>query len=215
MCLAWILAATLSFRWALAEDPRARAERLVAQMTLEEKLGFVQGVPRHSSGHGSYVGIVPGLPRLKIPDLRMNDGPEGFRGDPGTSTQWPSGLTVAHSWDPAMFLAWGTAMGKEFAGKGANVQFGPGANLARLANGGRSFEYSSGEDPYLGFNLIQPVVKGIQSQGVIANAKHVRTPVLPLAVNSAQPTYWFHLLISSVYRQQPGGAQWQRRSAYN
>jgi beta-glucosidase-like glycosyl hydrolase len=31
---------------------------------------------------------------------------------------------------------------------------------------------SSGEDPYLGFVLIQPVVKGIQSQGVIANAKH-------------------------------------------
>jgi beta-glucosidase len=52
-------------------------------------------------------------------------------------------------------------------------QFGPGANLARLANGGRSFEYSSGEDPFLGYTLIQPVVKGIQSQGVIANAKHV------------------------------------------
>jgi beta-glucosidase len=30
----------------------------------------------------------------------------------------------------------------------------------------------SGEDPYLGYVLVQPVVKGIQSQGVIANAKH-------------------------------------------
>ena len=69
-------------------------------------------------------------------------------------------------------------MGKEFSGKGANVQFGPGANLARLPNGGRSFEYISGEDPFLGFTLIQPVVKGIQGQGVIANAKHVRANFL-------------------------------------
>ncbi len=63
-------------------------------------------------------------------------------------------------------------MGEEFAGKGANVQFGPGANVARIANGGRSFEYLSGEDPYLGYVLVQPVVRGIQSQGVIANVKH-------------------------------------------
>ncbi len=30
----------------------------------------------------------------------------------------------------------------------------------------------SGEDPYLGYVLVQPAVAGIQSQGVIANAKH-------------------------------------------
>jgi beta-glucosidase len=102
----------------------------------------------------------------------MNDGPEGFRGAPGTSTQWPSGLSVAHSWDPALFGAWGAAMGAEFSGKGANVQFGPGANLARIPSAGRSFEYLAGEDPFLGYTLIQPMVKGVQSQGVVANAKH-------------------------------------------
>jgi beta-glucosidase len=129
---------------ARAEDPHARAVRLVAQMTLDEKLEFLQGGKHngsHEYGNGSYVGIVPGLPRLSIPDLRMNDGPEGFRGEAGTSTQWPSGLTLARSWDPAAFLDWGAAMGQEFSGKGANVQFGPGANLARIPNGGRSFEY--------------------------------------------------------------------------
>jgi hypothetical protein len=36
-------------------------------------------------------------------------------------------------------------MGKEFHDKGANVQFGPGVNIARLSNAGRSFEYLSGE----------------------------------------------------------------------
>lgn len=27
-------------------------------------------------------------------------------------------------------------------------------------------------DPYLGYELVQPVISGIQSKGVIANAKH-------------------------------------------
>eukprot|EP00911_Craspedida_sp_UC1_P000913 UC1_evm2s696 len=62
-------------------------------------------------------------------------------------------------------------MGVEFADKGANCQFGPGINVARVSNGGRSFEYLSGEDPYLGHQLVQPLVRGIQAQGVMATAK--------------------------------------------
>ena len=132
-----------------AADPaRVRAEKLVAQMTQAEKFGFFQG---DHNGDRAYVGIVSGVPRLGIPDLRLNDGPEGFRDNahPGTSTQWPSGLTVAHSWDRDAFGRWGTAMGLEFSLKGANVLYGPAVNVARIANGGRSFEYLSGEDPFL------------------------------------------------------------------
>ena len=50
----------------------------------------------------------------------MNDGPEGYRAsgkDVGTTTQWPSGLTLAHSFDPALMLEWGKAMGQEFYNK--------------------------------------------------------------------------------------------------
>ena len=32
--------------------------------------------------------------------------------------------------------------------------------------------YLSGEDPFLGSILVKPAIEGIQSQGVIANAKH-------------------------------------------
>ena len=66
----------------------------------------------------------------------------------------------------------GDAIGAEFWGKGANVYFGPGLNVARLANGGRNFEYLSGEDPYLGYTLVKPLVRSVQSHRVIANAKH-------------------------------------------
>jgi beta-glucosidase-like glycosyl hydrolase len=56
----------------------------------------------------------------------MNDGPQGFRGPVGTSTQWPSGLTVAQAFDREAMNAFGVGMGKEFRGKGCDVQFGPG-----------------------------------------------------------------------------------------
>ena len=64
--------------------------------------------------------------RLNIPPINMNDGPQGFRDHrhPATTTAWPSGLTMAATWDPEAVLAWGDGMGREFYAKGANVQGG-------------------------------------------------------------------------------------------
>jgi hypothetical protein len=36
--------------------------------------------------------------------------------------------------------------------------------LPRFLSPGRNFEYLSGEDPFLGFTMVQPVITGIQSQ---------------------------------------------------
>ena len=149
-----------------AAPPATRAAAVLAKMNQTEKIAMLHGV------HLGYVGNVLGNTRLGIPQLNLNDGPQGFRGIKGTSTQWPSALAVAASWDVENTGAWGTGMGKEFFQKGANVQLGPGACLARVPVNGRNFEYVSGEDPFLGYTLIAPVIKGIQSQGVIANAKH-------------------------------------------
>eukprot|EP00750_Incisomonas_marina_P012704 INCI17143.13.p1 GENE.INCI17143.13~~INCI17143.13.p1 ORF type:complete len:517 (+),score=92.56 INCI17143.13:524-2074(+) len=44
--------------------------------------------------------------------------------------------------------------------------------VARIPKNGRNFEYLSGEDPFLGSKLVPRAVNGIQSKGVIANAKH-------------------------------------------
>mmetsp|Transcript_51602 Transcript_51602/g.142847 ORF Transcript_51602/g.142847 Transcript_51602/m.142847 type:complete len:132 (+) Transcript_51602:99-494(+) len=106
----------------------------------------------------------------------MNDAGNGFRQEggsfPGSSTQWPSSLNIGATWDEDAAMEWGVAMGTEFAGKGANVLLGPGMCVARFPRNGRNFEYASGEDPYLGYIMVQPVVKGIQSMGVMANGKH-------------------------------------------
>ena len=121
-----------------------------------------------------YVGNVIANTRLGIPALNLNDGPQGFRdnANPGTTTQWPSAQTAATTWNLESIYAWGQAMGEEFAGKGANVQLGPGMNIARIPVCGRNFEYMAGEDPYFGSTVVGPAIQGIQSQGVIANAKH-------------------------------------------
>ena len=64
---------------------------------------------------------------------------------------------MAASFDPELASEWGTAMGEEFWSKGTNIQEGPGVNIARIENNGRTFEYISGEDPVLGAALVQPV----------------------------------------------------------
>ena len=84
--------------------------------------------------------------------FRWDNGPQGF-GDgvkPGTTTQWPSTLNMAATFDPQLANEWGTAMGEEFWNKGTNIQEGPGINVARIMRNGRNFEYISGEDPRLG-----------------------------------------------------------------
>ena len=154
----------------LRETPEDRAAKLVKDMTLAEKLHLFHG----SCDDNGYVGNVCGIERLGIPSINLNDGPQGYRDTdrPGTTTAFPCGLAIGATWDEQAAHDWGAAMGKEFYGKGANVQLGPGVCVARVPRNGRNFEYLSGEDPHLGYVLVQPVVKGIQSQGVVANAKH-------------------------------------------
>ena len=81
-------------------------------------------------------------------------------------------MTVGFSWDEKAAYTYGATMGDEFWRKGSNVQLGPGMNVARVPLNGRNFEYISGGDPYLGRSLVKPLIKGIQDQHVIANAKH-------------------------------------------
>ena len=167
-------------------DPRAAARAVVERMNTTERYTLLSGVcglgwcsPNHP-----YVGNVLPIPRLGVPWTSLQDGPQGFRdgkyghypgpsGLPvGTATQWPSSLTVGATWDPQLAGEWGAAMGAEWRVKGANVHLGPGLCVARVPHGGRNFEYISGEDPHLGAAMVGPLVKGVQSQGVIAVAKH-------------------------------------------
>ena len=148
-----------------------RAEKMLKLMTLGDKLSMMRG------SFGDYVGNIEGNSRLGIPAIGMQDGPQGFRitkktGEEGSSTAWPSSLNIAASFDSRLANQWATAMAVEFVKKGSNMQLSPGLGIARVPTAGRNFEYLCGEDPVLGSLLAYEVVKAIQSQGIIANAKH-------------------------------------------
>ena len=129
-----------------ADPPTTRAKALLAKMSQAEKLVMLHGpvapMPccecHNKSGiidaACAYTGNVLGNEALGIPPIHMNDGPQGFRESiyPGTTTAWPSSLTVAASFDVEMAEKWGDGMGKEFFAKGANVQLGPGGKFYRL-----------------------------------------------------------------------------------
>ena len=97
-----------------ALPPAARARLLLGNLTLDEKLSLLHGDCK------GYVFTACGIPRLGIPNVNGNDGPQGFRGPTPTATAWPSGLAIGASFDVEAARAWGGAMGREFLEKGAN-----------------------------------------------------------------------------------------------
>jgi beta-glucosidase len=143
---------------------RQKVDALIAQMTLDEKIQMV-----HGERLTGFIGYVPAIPRLGIPELTLTDGPAGIRHGPGTAL--PAPVALAASWDRALAESYGTAMGAEAKAKGQNILLAPMINIVRVPEGGRNFE-TFGEDPYLTAQIATADIKGIQSQGVIAEAKH-------------------------------------------
>ena len=149
-----------------ALTPLQRANLLLAAMTQDEK-----NILMHGGAPSAYVGNTDAIPRLGIPALYLHDGPAGVANGNGGVTAFPAPITLAMAWDTNLAQQYGTAMGQEFLGKGANVALGPMMNLDRIPVGGRNWE-GYGEDPYLSARMAYYEIIGIQSQGVIATAKH-------------------------------------------
>src|SRR5262249_50939144 len=123
------------------------------------------------SGHSREV---PAIPRLCVPALLMNNGSAGVSsGGPvqHPATALPAPIGQAATFDPATARRYGTVEGRETSAQGRNLMEGPDINIARVPVNGRTFE-AFGEDPYLAGQIATGNIQGIQSQGVIANAKH-------------------------------------------
>ncbi len=84
--------------------PEARAEKLLSQMTLEEKISLIGGDKDAYSTHA--------ITRLGIPKLVMSDGPQGVR-NYGQACSFPCGAALAATWDVSLAQAYGHAMGLE------------------------------------------------------------------------------------------------------
>ena len=143
-----------------------RVSQVLAQMTLDQKITLV-----HGAG-GSYVGNTPAIPALCIPALSLEDGPAGVGDGMNGVTQLPAPVAAAATWDPSAEQSYGAVIGAEDAGKGVNIDLGPTVNIVRDPRWGRAFE-SMSEDPYLAGQLGAAEIRGVQSQGVMAQVKHL------------------------------------------
>ncbi len=155
----------------LSDDERAKD--LAARFTLEEKVAFVTGNKIEKDG---VIGSV-GVPRLGVPNFKIEHGPFGFKGwyrggEPKeVGTYFPVSIAQAATWDTELVESINSAMGAEMKSSGGQANAGPAMNIIRDPRGGRSFEYFT-EDPYLNGAIAVAYVKGLQSQKVMANLKH-------------------------------------------
>ena len=159
--------------------PDQRADLVLKEMTLEEKVNLLHGggLSFFSTGtteSNGGAGFTKSIPRLGIPSIQMADSAYGvtlgaMKGR--YSTALPNNLGAASSWDPEAAFEYGALIGRELRDQGYNMTLGGGVNLTREPRNGRTFEYM-GEDPLLAGTLDGNVEKGVQSEHVIGDLKH-------------------------------------------
>jgi beta-glucosidase len=148
-------------------------KNIISQMTLEEKAGLCSGLDFWRT---------KAVERLGIPSVMVTDGPHGLRKQAEDAdhlglnksvpaTCFPSGVTLAASWDRSLIERVGIALGEECQAENVAVILGPAANIKRSPLCGRNFEYFS-EDPFLSSEMAANHIKGVQSQGVGTSLKH-------------------------------------------
>jgi beta-glucosidase len=166
-------------------DASARADLVLREMSLDEKLKLVFGYlgadvdwkksKRPPQSREQSAGFVYGVPRLGIPNLWQTDAGLGVASQAGPhargATALPSGLNTAATWDVNTAFAGGAMIGGEARALGFNVMLAGGVNLLREPRNGRNFEYA-GEDPLLAGTIVGAQIRGIQSRHVISTLKH-------------------------------------------
>lgn len=150
------------------EKSYKKAKEMVEKMSLIEKVNITTG-----TGWSMNLCVGNTGPALSVgfPSLCLQDGPLGIR-FADQCTAFPAGITVGATWNKTLMRLRAIAHGEEVKGKGINVLLGPSMGpLGRHPAGGRFWE-GFGADPVLQGIAAAETIKGIQSQGVIATAKH-------------------------------------------
>ncbi len=147
-------------------------DKLIAEMTIEEKAGLCSGA---DFWHTKKVD------RLGIPDVMVSDGPHGLRkqnvddvdsgADVIEAVCFPAACATACSFDRELMKNMGEILGEECRAEDVSVLLGPAVNIKRSPLCGRNFEYIS-EDPYLAGELSASYINGVQSKNVGTSIKH-------------------------------------------
>lgn len=157
-----------------------KAKSIIEKMTLEEKVYLMSGnatlldvfqekvKQEHYNEHPYVAG---GNERLQVPAIRFCDGPRGVASGTGKSTCFPVSMNRGASFDLELEEEIGKAVAREVRGYGANFYGGVCINIPYHPGWGRSQE-TYGEESFALGKFGAAMVRGVQSEGVMACAKH-------------------------------------------
>lgn len=147
---------------------------ILGELTLEEKAKLTMGKNNWNTWN---------IDRLKIPSIKMSDGPHGLRNQDDSvknsieinnsiqATCFPAASLVSCSFNRDNIYKMGEAIAKEAINQNVDVVLGPAINIKRSPLCGRNFEYVS-EDPYLAGQYAINFINGVQSKGIGTSLKH-------------------------------------------
>ena len=110
-------------------------KKTINKLTLEEKISLLTGFNSWYSNK---------IPRLKIPSMKMSDGPNGVRGDSTSgksSACFPCPISLGSTWNKELINKIGIALGQEALDKDVDVLLGPTINLHRHPLGAVSYTH--------------------------------------------------------------------------
>jgi beta-glucosidase len=157
-------------------DHHAEAAALVAQMTLDERLGCLDGdtpfwpglIDMTAGGYYRHPWPAAHVERLGVPGIDFADGPRGCV--VGDATAFPVSMARGATFDPELETRIGDAIGAELRASGATYTGAVCMNLLRHPAWGRAQE-TYGEDPHHVGELGAALTRGLQRH-VMACVKH-------------------------------------------
>jgi len=143
----------------------------ISQLSNAELLRLLVG--QKSTGVANTDGM-GNLPEYGIPTPMTADGPAGLRikEDIGVeTTAFPVATMLACTWNIDILEKVGIAGALETKENNLSMWLTPALNIHRSPLCGRNFEYYS-EDPFVSGKMAAAMVRGIQSQKIVATPKH-------------------------------------------
>jgi beta-glucosidase len=163
-------------RVAAGASHHSEAAALVAAMTVDEKLGCLDGdlpfwpglIDMVTGGYYRHTFPAAAVPRLGVPGIHFADGPRGCV--VGAATAFPVSMARGATFDPDLEALVGEAIGAELAARGATFTGAVCLNLLHHPAWGRAQE-TYGEDPLHVGTMAAALTRGLQRH-VIACMKH-------------------------------------------
>lgn len=195
-------------------------EKILSQMTLEEKAKLCQGADFwHTTA----------CERLGVPSIMVSDGPHGLRKQDQEADHlgvnesikavcFPTAAGTACSFDRDLLEELGSHVGQSCQAEDVAVILGPAANIKRSPLCGRNFEYFS-EDPYLSGEMAAAHIRGVQKQGVGTSLKHFaannqETRRMSISANIGERAMR-EIYLASFEGAVKGGDPWTLMCSYN